>query len=77
MYCKPNIFWLSPLGELEIHFNSTMKTKDQLGNMFINSTMLQLYVEPYEERYKDETFNISKFNLSWEIDSYHDNVLML
>ena len=58
------------MGELEIMFNSTMKTKDEAGNMFINSTMLDIYVQPNEQLLKDEGFNITKMNLSWEIYEY-------
>ena len=54
-YCKPKIQRISQIGELEIIFNSTMKTRYNTGEvlpdgneatdeMFINSTMIDIYV---------------------------------
>jgi len=51
-----------------------MKT-DYNISLLNNNTLIDLYIEPNEERYDEEDFNLGWFNLTWNITSFKDNAL--
>ena len=50
----------------------------QLNISDLNSTFLELYVNPANERHMDyDNFNISKLNFTWEVVQYEGNLMQV
>ena len=52
-----------------------MKTNFNLS--FINNSNTDVYVKPANGRDKDEGFNLSKLNLTWNLISFVNNKMIL
>ena len=62
------------MGEIYVEFNTNMKTGFDIS--LINETIVDIYVVPDKERELSETINYTLLNLTWETQSYKDNLLI-
>jgi len=60
-------------GLLSIEFNTTMHTL--FNHSLLNDTIVDIYVKPSEARMGEEDFDISKFNLTFNVSNYEDITL--
>jgi len=71
--CTGEIHSLTYQGLLTIEFNTTMHTL--FNHSWLNDTIVDIYVSPSEERMSEEDFDISKFNLTFNVSNYQNNIL--
>lgn len=62
---------ISNIGELVVVFSSKMKT-EFIDVSWINSTNLDMYIVPAENRDSEEEFKVSTVNLTWHVTEYGD-----
>ena len=60
-------------GQASIKFNQQMNKNINISQFDQTNTLI--YVQPQDNRDMDAGFNSSKLNLSWEIVSYHNDVM--
>ncbi len=48
-----------------------------LNFSLLNESTLSIYALPNEEAMESETFDISRYNLSWQLDSYEYNLMII
>ena len=62
-------------GLVVIKFNQKMNTS--LNTSLINQTNTLIYVEPQDKRDLEIGFNLSSLDLTWFVDSYHNDVMKI
>jgi len=63
---------------MEIKFNMAMDTARIKDLSWINKTMMDIYVEPSQERFKfTDTIDMSKLNLTWKPVKYENKNLFI
>jgi len=60
---------------MSILFNTEMNTN--FNHSFINSSNVDIYVVPAQNRHLAEEFNVSTVNLTWNVISYEENELII
>lgn len=74
---KAKITSVSPYGDVTISFSKVMKTQG-LSAANIDSTLLDVYLAPHEEWHtRKKDFNMTKFNLTWNVTAFHGNVMVI
>ena len=48
-----------------------------LNTSWINQSNTLIFVHPQDKRQSDTNFNISKLNLTWVIESYHNDIMKI
>ena len=66
---------LSVMGDLEIEFNSTMFTFFNFTEL--DSSVVDIYVVPAEDRWDYPGFNMSSLNLTWSLESYQTSTMKI
>ena len=62
---------------MTIRFNQTLNTLG-IKNEFINSTILDVYIEPANSRHLDEDlFNMTKLNCTWNTTEFYGTDLVV
>jgi hypothetical protein len=59
-------------GKVDVVFNSSMVVKDK---SLLNSSFIDIYIEPANDRHLDEGVNISKLNLTWVLGDITDDTV--
>lgn len=63
---------ISIYGEMEIRFNASMFT--EFNHSWLNESFVDMYMIPTDP---DDGYNISRWNFTWNVTSYKDNVLKI
>jgi hypothetical protein len=63
-----SIYSISAIGELIVRFSHQMNT--DLNLSLLNETMIQMYIEPAEDRHKTPGFDLTKLNFTWNATSF-------
>ena len=71
--CTAKIVQLSYQGLLQIEFTTDMNTL--FNHSLLNDTIVDIYVRPSEARMNEEDFNISLFNLTYNVTKYEEDSL--
>ena len=58
-----------------IAFNATMFTT--FNHSMINASNTDIYIKPASYRHEEEGFNLSKLNLTWNVESFEDKELVI
>lgn len=67
---------VTTLGLLSIEFNSSMKT-DGVNLTHINSTVLDIFIHPEQDRHLEDGYNVTKLNMTWEVTKYSGKLLQI
>lgn len=74
---KAKVTSVSPYGDVTIVFSKVMNTEG-LSASDIDSSLLDVYLAPSEEWHTGyDNFNLTKFNLTWNVTAFHANVLVI
>jgi hypothetical protein len=69
------ILSLSALGELKITFNSKMMT--YFNHTHLNSSFVDIYVEPFMQSDLSRPINDNQLNLTWNVTDYENQLLTI
>ena len=64
------------MGLMSVKFNSTMRTEG-VNLTHINSTIIDLYIIPEQDRHLEEGFNITTLNLTWQATDFKNDTLQI
>jgi len=73
---KASIYEITSLGVMTIKFNTPMKN-ETVNTTHINSTVVDIYIEPAEERHLAPGFDLSQLNFTWNVTEYADDELRI
>jgi hypothetical protein len=62
---------MSNIGELTVVFSTKMKTQ-YIDLSWLNNTIMDLYIEPAENRDQDDGFDVKSVNFTWNVTEYGD-----
>ena len=62
--CISTISEISEVAEVTIFFNHNLKT-DLIDVKDINSTVLDIYIDPASDREQEDGFELNKLNITW------------
>ena len=60
---------MTSLGEMVVLFSTPMNT-DFIDLTWLNSTYIDLYITPAEDRNHDEGFRVESVNFTWNVTEY-------
>ena len=67
--CKAWIYEMSALGDLKVEF-STRMLSDFIDIEWLNSTVIDMYIIPADDRQYDEGFRLESVNFTWNVTEY-------
>jgi len=73
--CTASIFSISARGQLDIRFSTEMLTTINLTQ--VNTTMIDIYIVPAENRHLSDGFNITKLNFTWNATEFYYDTLTI
>lgn len=60
---------MSALGDLKVEFSTAMLT-EFIDLDWLNSTVIDMYIVPADDRVKDKDFRLESVNFTWNVTEY-------